>query len=173
MSAHASARRAAPRVATVPARHKHSATEIRTVGRLIKRVLASLLRRIDQRMQPLGLTAMQWEPLALIYYENVDTVAALARESQVNCGSMTRMLDRLEAKGLLRRRRSEADRRVVHLELTAKGREVAQAIRPVAVEELEHYLEGFTPAEVSLLTQLLGRMLANGRRMDDEAQNDD
>jgi DNA-binding MarR family transcriptional regulator len=136
----------------------------RQVGRLIKHVLASLFRSIDGRMQPLGLTAMQWEPLALIYYENVDTVAALARESQVNCASMTRMLDRLETKELLRRRRSATDRRVVHLELTPRGKKVARAILPLALESLDEHLDGFKPAEVALLTQLLSRMLANGAR---------
>lgn len=143
------------------------------MGRLLKRAFTSLLRGIDVKMQPLGLTAMQWEPLALIYYENVDTVAALARESQVNCGSMTRMLDRLESKGLLRRRRSATDRRVVHLELTAKGRQVARAIRPLALEALDQHLSDFKPAEVSLLTQLLERMVTNGSRLNDDSSDAD
>jgi DNA-binding MarR family transcriptional regulator len=146
----------------------------RVVGRLIKQVFASVLHSIDERMQPLGLTAMQWEPLALIYFENVDTVAALARQSHVNCGSMTRMLDRLETKELVRRRRSATDRRVVHLDLTPKGRKVARAILPLAVHALEDHLRGFKPAEVSVLTQLLGRMVANGSRPTDlDTQTDD
>jgi DNA-binding MarR family transcriptional regulator len=136
----------------------------RVLGRLIKQVFSSLLRGIDGRMQPLGLTALQWEPLLLIHYGRVDTVAALARESQVNCASMTRMLDRLEAKELLGRRRSDEDRRVVHLELTPKGKKVVRTILPLVVESLDEHLEGFTTAEVSLLTKLLERMLANGSR---------
>lgn len=136
----------------------------RVVGRLIKYVLSSIVRSIDERMQPHGLTAMQWEPLALIYFENIDTVAALARHSQVNCGAMTRMLDRLETKQLLRRQRSSIDRRVVRLELTPKGKKVARAILPLALDALDRHLEGFEPAEVATLTRLLGRMLANGSR---------
>lgn len=136
----------------------------RVVGRLIKQVLTSLVRDIDVRMQPLGLTAMQWEPLILIHFARADTVAGLARESQVNCASMTRMLDRLEAKDLLRRRRSSEDRRVVHVELTAKGRKVIGAILPQVVATLDDHLEGFSTADVSRLTNLLERMLANGQR---------
>jgi DNA-binding MarR family transcriptional regulator len=136
----------------------------RVVGRLIKLVFASLVRNIDERMQPLGLTAMQWEPLMLIHVARADTVAGLARESQVNCASMTRMLDRLEAKELLRRRRSSADRRVVHVELTSKGRKVVSAILPKVVSTLDEHLEGFTASDVSRLTNLLERMLANGQR---------
>jgi DNA-binding MarR family transcriptional regulator len=151
--------------ATVVARRTEAPDDPRrVVGRLLKYVLSSVVRSIDERMQPLGLTAMQWEPLALIHYENIDTVAALARHSQVNCGAMTRMLDRLETKQLLRRQRSSTDRRVVHLELTAKGRKLARAILPLALASLDEHLEGFKPAEVDVLTTLLGRMLANGAR---------
>lgn len=138
--------------------------ESRAVGRLIKQVFSSLLRNIDERMQPLGLTAMQWEPLILIHFQHADTVATLARESQVGCGSMTRMLDRLERKALLRRRRSSVDRRVVHLELTPKGRKVVEAILPLVVGELDQHLQGFSTSDVNRLTQLLQRMLANGSR---------
>lgn len=136
----------------------------RAVGRLIKLVLASLVRGIDQRMQPLGLTAMQWEPLLLLSLQRVDTVAALARESQVNCGAMTRMLDRLADKQLVERRRSDTDRRVVHLELTGKGRDLAGELLPIISEELHRHLRDFSPEETRILTELLQRMLTNGTR---------
>lgn len=134
----------------------------RMVGRLIKHALTSLVRGIDARMQPLELTAMQWEPLMLIAARSIDTVAALARESRVNCASMTRMLDRLEDKELLRRRRSALDRRVVHVELTAKGRAITRKIGPLINDELHHHLRDFTVQERSTLTHLLSRLVANG-----------
>lgn len=129
------------------------------VGRLIKLVFGSLVRGIDARMQPHELTAMQWEPLLLLALGRADTVAALARECSVDCGAMTRMLDRLEQKQLVRRRRSEADRRVVHLSLTPRGRELSDQIPHIVREELQHHLEGFTPEEVQQLAALLTRML--------------
>jgi DNA-binding MarR family transcriptional regulator len=136
----------------------------RAVGRLIKLVYLSIRRGIDQRMQPLGLTAMQWEPVLLLWLRRVDAVAALARECQIDCGGMTRMLDRLEEKHLVKRRRSEEDRRVVHLQLTEKGKAVAQKLLPVVMDELQSHLREFTPREISTLTRLLERMLANGAR---------
>jgi DNA-binding MarR family transcriptional regulator len=136
----------------------------RLVGRLIKQVFTSLIRRIDERMQPLGLTAMQWEPMLLLSLKRADTVAALARESQVDCGAMTRMLDRLEEKQLLRRRRSEDDRRVVHLHLTPKGQKAVREILPVVFEELHVHLSDFRKDELVTLVQLLSRMLKNGAR---------
>jgi DNA-binding MarR family transcriptional regulator len=142
----------------------------RMICRQIKMVMNSLTRRVDAQMQPLELTGMQWEPLMLVWLKRADTVAALARVSQVGVPSMTRMLDRLEQKDLLRRERSELDRRVVNLHLTAKGKRVAGKIWPIVVEGMNVHLEGFKKEELSQLNDLLGRMLANGAR---DAQKDD
>lgn len=142
----------------------------RMICRQIKMVMNSLTRRVDAHMQPLELTGMQWEPLMLVWLKRADTVAALARVSQVGVPSMTRMLDRLEQKDLLRRERSELDRRVVNLHLTAKGKRVAGKIWPIVVEGMNVHLEGFKKEELSQLNDLLGRMLANGAR---DAQKDD
>jgi DNA-binding MarR family transcriptional regulator len=131
------------------------------IGRLIKLVFYSLLRSVDGRMQSLELTAMQWEPLLMLALGRADTVAALARECNVDCGAMTRMLDRLEQKQLLQRQRSDSDRRVVHLTLTDKGRDAAGQIPRVLREELQRHLEGFSPAEFNALNKSLTRMLGN------------
>ena len=98
----------------------------------------------------------------------VYTVAGLARMTQVGFASMSRMLDRLEEKDLLRRERSETDRRVVHLHLTAKGKKVANKIWPIVVDGMHVHLDGFKKEELTQLNGLLGRMLANGAR--DDAQ---
>src|SRR3954465_12227498 len=134
----------------------------RQICRQLKQVTASLLRRVDLHMQPLELTGMQWEPVLMLWLKRADTVAGLARVSQVGVASMTRMLDRLEEKELLRRERSESDRRVVHLHLTAKGRKVAAKIWPIVVEGMHVHLDGFKKEELHQLNDFLGRMLANG-----------
>ncbi|MET0281599.1 MAG: MarR family transcriptional regulator [Steroidobacteraceae bacterium] len=130
-------------------------------GRLIKLVYSSLVRSIDARMQPLELTAMQWEPLLLLAVGRADTVAGLARECNVDCGAMTRMLDRLEQKQLLQRQRSDSDRRVVNLALTGKGQDAATVIPQFVSEELQHHLSDFSPAELQAFTGFLERMLVN------------
>jgi DNA-binding MarR family transcriptional regulator len=134
----------------------------RMICRQMKMVMNSLVRRVDGHMQPLELTGMQWEPVLLLWLKRADTVAALARVSQVGVPSMTRMLDRLEEKDLLRRERSELDRRVVNLHLTAKGKKVASKIWPIVVEGMHVHLAGFKKDELDQLSDLLGRMLANG-----------
>ena len=136
------------------------------ICRQLKQVMQSLVRRVDSRMQPLELTGMQWEPLMLLWLKRADTVAGLARVSQVGVPSMTRMLDRLEEKALLRRERSAVDRRVVNLHLTPKGKRIANRIWPIVVEGMHVHLEGFEKEELTQLSGFLGRMLANGARDD-------
>lgn len=133
-------------------------------GRLLKLVFSSLVRNVDARMQPLELTAMQWEPLLFLWAGRADTVVALARECHMDCGAMTRMLDRLEHKDLVKRQRSDTDRRVVKLALTDKGHEAAAAIPPVVRDELARHLQDFSDHETDLLTCMLQRMLDNAAR---------
>ena len=134
----------------------------RMICRQLKQVMNSLLRRVDLHMQPLELTGMQWEPVLMLWLKRADTVAGLARVSQMGFASMSRMLDRLEEKELLRRERSESDRRVVHLHLTAKGKKVANKIWPIVVEGMHVHLNGFKKEELVQFSDFLGRMLANG-----------
>lgn len=136
----------------------------RMICRQLKMVTSSLVRRVDLHMQPLELTGMQWEPVLMLWLKRADTVAGLARVSQMGVASMTRMLDRLEEKDLLRRERSETDRRVVHLHLTPKGKKAASKIWPIVVEGMYIHLDGFRKDELAQLNDLLGRMLTNGTR---------
>ncbi|MBI4693188.1 MAG: MarR family transcriptional regulator [Gammaproteobacteria bacterium] len=129
---------------------------------LLRRLHASVLRHIEARMQPLDLTAMQWGPLMLLAAGKGNTAAALSRLSEIDTGAMTRMLDRLESKGLIARQRSKEDRRIVYLELTEEGRKAAAAVPHVISEVLNLHLQGFTSEEFTLLMGFLRRMLANG-----------
>jgi len=117
---------------------------------------------LDQEISPLELTAMQWRPLALVAHSQADTPAELARIIGVDTGAMTRTLDRLEAKGLLRRARSVTDRRVVKLEATETGLAKAREIPALIAKALNLHLCDFSTDEVTLLRQLLSRMLVNG-----------
>jgi DNA-binding MarR family transcriptional regulator len=136
----------------------------RMICRQLKLVTSSLVRRVDLHMQPLELTGMQWEPLLMLWLGRADTVAGLARVIQMGDASMSRMLDRLEEKGLLRRERSETDRRVVNLHLTTKGKRVANRIWPIVVDGMHVHLEGFKKDELAQFNDFLSRMLANGAR---------
>ncbi|MGS0754965.1 MarR family winged helix-turn-helix transcriptional regulator [Roseateles sp. GG27B] len=75
---------------------------------------------------------------------------------------MSRLLDRLEAKGLCQRERSTEDRRVVMVSLTDEGWRVSAQLPSMLSDIFNAHLLGFTHDEWRLLLVLLHRMIANG-----------
>jgi len=138
-----------------------------SVGLLMKRVMQSVLQQIDRRLAAHDLTHAQWRPLYRLLTGECDTMAALARDEAQDPGAMTRALDRLEAKGLVRRERSLQDRRVVKLVLTDAGRAAAQPVPAVLAEVMNAHLAGFSEAEWHLLVDMLQRLVANGDALRD------
>ncbi len=132
-----------------------------SVGWLMKRALLSIAQAADRRLEPKGITHAQWAALFMLQRCRASTVAELARETQSDPGAMTRLLDRLEAKGFCRRERSTDDRRVVNLALTAEGKKAADKVPVALAEVMNAHLAGFSKAEWQLLKGFLRRMLDN------------
>jgi len=129
---------------------------------LMRRILSCMTSQVDAALEPSGLTHAQWVPLFKLYLGQGSTVAELARECELDAGAMTRLLDRLETKGLVSRVRSSSDRRVVNLELTPEGREAARQIPEVLCKVQNAFLQGLSLEEWQQLKDLLRRVLANG-----------
>ncbi|MBN3754925.1 winged helix-turn-helix transcriptional regulator [Paraburkholderia sp. Tr-20389] len=87
------------------------------------------------------------------------TPAMLSRHLGIDTGLMTRTLDKLEVLGMLTRTRNQDDRRVVNLELTDAGREVALRITEIAPDVLNARLHCFTMDEFDELRRLLRKFL--------------
>jgi DNA-binding MarR family transcriptional regulator len=137
----------------------------------MRRILTCMASEIDQALEPRGLTSAQWVPLFKLHLGHACTVAELARECQLDAGAMTRLLDRLEGKGLIARVRSSEDRRVVNLELTDEGREAAREIPDVLCKVQNAFLQGLSVAEWEQLKDLLARVLANGLALQNQSQD--
>ena len=136
-----------------------------SVGYLIKLANQMVLRNLDIQLQPYDLTAPQWMPLLVISKRRANTVAGCAREICVDTGAMTRMLDRLDAKGFVIRSRSGDDRRVVNVALTKAGHEIVKLLPPTICAVLNDHLRGFSEKEFETFKDLLRRFLANGDQM--------
>jgi DNA-binding MarR family transcriptional regulator len=134
-----------------------------SVGYLMRQILSAVAQSVEQELAHTELTNAQWIPLYKLYMGKASTVAELARESNLDAGATTRLLDRLEAKGFCKRVRSELDRRVVNIALTDAGRLAAQDI-PRALSTVQNgHLAGFTPEEFEALKGYLCRILANAQ----------
>lgn len=132
-----------------------------SVGYMITRLRASLFASVDREVASWGISSAQGAILIYIAHGRAERAADLAREHNYDTGSLTRMIDRLVKKGLLRRVPHANDRRAATLELTAAGRRLAARLPAVAVKVLNRHLRGFTRAELDRLKGYLARMLAN------------
>lgn len=132
-----------------------------SVGYLVNRVRTEMLAAMDRELEPFDVTSAQYIIMGHLVYSLADSASGLCKGIAYDPGAMTRMIDRLEAKGLIRRARSEDDRRAVKLELTDEGRAVFPKMRVKVVGVLNHLLRGFTKSEARQLESLLQRMLAN------------
>lgn len=136
-----------------------------SMGHLLFHLVMNLKREVDDRMTELDLTDAQWKPLWMLKCGRADTAFELAREMNIDAGAMTRMLDRLAAKGLIERVRSETDRRVVHLRLTPEGHAAADRIPHVLADVNNDFLRGFSKAEWQQLKEFLQRLRANSEAL--------
>ncbi len=133
-----------------------------SIGYLMKRIMVSLVNQADKELSVHDLTSAQWLPLLHLRRVGRSNVMELARWCQIDAGSMTRLLDRLEKKNLCRRVRSTDDRRVVNVELTADGVDAIAQAPAVLARVMNAHLAGFSADEWQALTGYLKRMADNG-----------
>lgn len=126
-----------------------------TIHDQMHRILISLNGEMDQRMRDIGLKGAHGQPLLQLMQRPGITFAELARKCGQKSGSISRLLDRLEALGLCRRSRSSQDRRLVSVELTSAG--IAKAcLIPALMDSVESVATaGLTIAESKQLTGLM------------------
>ena len=140
------------------------------IGHLMHRVRTEILAAVDRELQSdehlgaMDVTSAQFIILATLSMGIAKSASDLCKGISYDAGAMTRMIDRLEEKGLLRRSRDPGDRRLVNLELTEKGSASLPRMRDVSMKVLNRFLQGFTKAEARQLEGFLTRMLENAPR---------
>jgi len=129
-----------------------------SVGYLIKRIFTLMMPHVEAVFSGSELSFSQWVVLMFLRDGIADTAAAIARHMNHDTGAVTRLIDQLETRGLIRRERSTADRRVVHLELAPAGRALAKALTPGIVDFWNRMLSDFSIEECEALLGLLTRL---------------
>ena len=110
----------------------------------LSREITNLYRPILDR---LDLTYPQYLVLLVLWENTAQTVNQIGGKLQLDNGTLTPLLKRLEVKGLVKRTRSTVDERVVIVSLTAAGeelREKAQCVPETVVQALNVSLEDLT-----------------------------
>lgn len=128
---------------------------------LMNRVVGHLNRGLERDLRALGLTFQHWRVLAALAEEDDRPIAGLAHYAVVPHSTLSRLVVRMEADGLVARASSSADLRLARIRLTARGRKAYERALPLAIEWREIALAGLDDGQQEVLVALAKRMLAN------------
>lgn len=112
-------------------------------------------------LRPRGLTAARWQVLSVLTEFDGSRIGAIATMIGLEQPAVSRVIDQLERDGLVQRRPAEDDSRVVEVWITSVGRRVHEELLPEATDYVQDLVAGFAPAEIAVMTELLGRVLDN------------
>ena len=130
-----------------------------SVGYLMRMCSNRVLPQMEALFADAELTFSQWTTLVALHDGRIKTAGDLAHNICHDAGSLTRLVDEMVARGLVNRNRSESDRRVVTLSLTARGRALVEQLAPRVMHFWNGLLAGFTHTEVDSLIGLLTRLV--------------
>ena len=131
----------------------------KSLGYLLSHTKNLLREIIEQELEPLDLTAAQFVVIIHLFHQPESTPADFCRILDYDPGAMTRLIDRIEKKGFIRRTQNPNDKRSVRLELTDAGRALYPEIQPKVCNAFNRLLHGFSPEESQQLHHLLERIL--------------
>jgi DNA-binding MarR family transcriptional regulator len=130
-------------------------------GFWVGRIRRALIREFEAASGELDITAAQFQVLRRLWAGDGMLVSALANEICCHVANVTGILDRLEAKELLRRERSREDRRAVRIYLTGAGRALEVPLTEIVAAVNHRALEGLDAHERAELFRLLERVGGN------------
>ncbi|MFC4728487.1 MarR family winged helix-turn-helix transcriptional regulator [Coralloluteibacterium thermophilus] len=132
-------------------------------GLLLRQVRDGLARRLEHELTAGGhdLNLTQYLVLKHLAARGETTAIELARHLDHNPGAMTRLLDRLQAKGYVERRPHGADRRALLVSLTGEGRGMWETLQACGRRAIGAALQGLSADETDALLRTLERVRDN------------
>jgi DNA-binding MarR family transcriptional regulator len=116
----------------------------------------------DEEVASLEVTAAQFVIIANVLKGHANSACELCKYMDYDRGAMSRMIDRLETKGLIRRVPLAHTRRTMALEITDAGKAAFPKMQACLTRVVNRLLKGVTKAQVREVERTLKRMLANG-----------
>jgi MarR family transcriptional regulator for hemolysin len=131
------------------------------IGKLIGKTARQWRRAVDRQLQPFGLTEATWLPLLHVARANTpmrqkDLAASLSLDNS----SVVRLLNELQAAGLVERREEDVDRRAKAIVLTELGRTTVVKVERSSRAVREKVLANLSDAELLAASQTIERIYA-------------
>lgn len=123
------------------------------------------LKQATRALEPLDLELFEYDVLSALRRQGAPfalPATRLARETGLSSGAMTNRIDRLETRGLVRRRADKQDRRSVVVSLTAAGQRVIDAAIQLRLDAADDSLQGLAAGERAELAALLRKLRMTG-----------
>lgn len=132
-----------------------------SVGHQVRATHRALQRLLQMKIRAHGITPGMWYFLRVLWEEDGLSQRELSDRVGAMAPTTLTAIVAMEKAGLVRRRKDQADRRRLRIELTARGRALEQVLLPQAAEVVEVAVDGFTAAERRALLAALGRIQQN------------
>jgi DNA-binding MarR family transcriptional regulator len=117
-----------------------------------------LIQLIQSRLNEFGLTYPQYLVLEVLWKEDGLRVNEIGKRLELDSGTLTPLLKKLEAMNFVKRQRGEADERTVTAELTYPGKSLQSKVR-ASLARFDELLQGFPDLAIDLLNQNLADLL--------------
>jgi MarR family 2-MHQ and catechol resistance regulon transcriptional repressor len=124
----------------------------------LARAYSTMARAVSTKIARYGLTTAQFGILEALHHLGPLPLGELAEKLLVTGGNVTYVMDRLESQGLVERRRSDADRRVVTAVLTSEGRKLVTEVFPGHATFIHELVSTLSPNDQERARTLLKRL---------------
>lgn len=113
----------------------------------VRRIWVGYTRHMSKELDKLGVSIPQYTALAILHDKGEVTMGVLADGLGVTMGAATNIMDKLSGADLASRERETADRRVVKVRITDKGRRMLEKVEETAADYLGFLLADLDATE--------------------------
>jgi len=135
--------------------------EDESIGFILYTADLKMKQHFHRKIKLFGITPEQWTILSRLFEEDGISQKELSEKTLKDQAALTRTLDRLEKRQLIKRKASSNDRRSFLVHLTDAGQIMRSEIGPIAEECHEMAVKGFTEEQVKVLKKLLRKTILN------------
>ncbi len=117
--------------------------------------------KIEEAIKPLGLTPLEWRVIYTLYDFEEVSIRELSMVILVEASVLSRMLQKLEARKIIVKKKKNRDQRYVIVELTATGQKLYDEIIPIVIRQLNIAQANIPEADSQHLLDTLKTMMSN------------